>query len=1212
MKRFTLFLVLTALIVGPAMAERVSPETARKVATTFLTNNGAKSNQLVDLSKTAGFPNLYIFSTEESFVIMAADDCVKPILGYSLTGKFVAEDMPENLAWWLQGYNNEIQYAIDNQAKATSEVATVWKDLSEGKPDRAKSEIVVPALIQTRWKQREPFNNLCPTGTATGCVATAMAQLMNYHEWPKPYGIGTHSYTHSTYGLQSADFYQVAYDWDNMEDYYGNGYTSTQAEAVATLLYHCGVSVNMDYGTSGSSALSFDIPHALINYFNYSKTTEYRRRYPDDSTAYWIADIKAELDARRPMEYNGQGNKGGHSFICDGYRTDDYFHFNWGWANNDDGFFTIDNLNPTGYTFNNEQAAVFGIKPAECKVDNPKNFSASLIPGTRNVNLSWNVVSAAVGYKAFRNGILIGTISSGDVTSFIDETIPYGTNIYYLRSLDSEGEMSLPSDYINITVLFPAPTNLTATTTSSGTISLSWDASENAVSYNVYCNDVLHTNVSTPYFEDIHPIPGNNTTYYVKGMDVLGDESDASNSVSVSVPFKSPVVNDLSASMSNQGVSLSWSVPEWCYPQTASNTLSYGSGNVGYLWNSTCYGQLYLADNLTQHVNKTLYKVSTRIQYVGTYTLFIYTHSLNGNPDPNSLADTRVLKCSQGGWIDIPLSHPVFIEENSDLWIVLKQEDTGQSYPVPSFFLSNYDANACYLGSSPTNLYSANSEYKISWFINAYLTDGIYSYNLYNDGVQIAENLSATNYSNIILNNNAANQFVVKTNYYGGEAESNMVGFAKGSIELTSLKLGINDKMTITENSTLAVSDNVINADPDNLILENGAQLIHNSANVQATVKKDITAYSGDEDGWYFIASPVIESITPSESNGFLNGEVGQGNNTYDLYYYDEPNQLWKNYENLSFVIENKKGYLYANGETNGTTLQFSGTLSPSNESITINNLSHSATTLNGFNLVGNPFTCNATIDQDCYVIEGNQVVLATTAPVLAPCEGVMVKATNASSSVTFTKAISAKGTSSKDCFDLVVTQGKANVDRARVRLNDGIGMEKFSLDDKHSQISLWQGGQDFAVAYTNGATEMPVSFLASKNGTYTLTLEAGNFDLDYLHLIDNLTGNDVDLLVTPSYTFEAKYSDYPSRFKLVFASVCEDADSDNENFAFINNGTIVVNQEGTLQIVDLTGRMIYQGDAKHGVSTSGMVSGVYVLRLITADGVKTQKIVVE
>ena len=137
----------------PMMAERVTPETAQKVAKTFLNNNGAKSAQLTDLSRAAGFSNLYIFNGEEGFVVMAADDCVQPILGYSLTGKFVTENMPENIKGWLEGYNDEIQYAIDSKMKASTETTKQWKDLIDGDSKAAKATTVVNALLQTTWDQ---------------------------------------------------------------------------------------------------------------------------------------------------------------------------------------------------------------------------------------------------------------------------------------------------------------------------------------------------------------------------------------------------------------------------------------------------------------------------------------------------------------------------------------------------------------------------------------------------------------------------------------------------------------------------------------------------------------------------------------------------------------------------------------------------------------------------------------------------------------------------------------------------------------------------------------------------------------------------------------------------------------------------------------------------------------------------------------------------
>ena len=371
-----------------------------------------------------------------------------------------------------------------------------------------------------------------------------------------------------------------------------------------------------------------------------------------------------------------------------------------------------------------------------------------------------------------------------------------------------------------------------------------------------------------------------------------------------------------------------------------------------------------------------------------------------------------------------------------------------------------------------------------------------------------------------------------------------------------------------------------------------------------------------------------MENIEPRKGNGFLNGTDEA--NIYDLYYYDEPSHLWKNYETQTFEIEHKKGYLYANGETGGTTLEFVGTLLPSNNAVTISNLSHEATELNGFNLVGNPFACEAIVDKDFYVISENTItMLASTDRTIAPCEGIFVKATNESSSVTFIKANSAKGTNSRNCFDLVIAQkqdkngvstGSTTIDRARVRFGEGIGLEKFSLDDQHSQISLWQNGQDLAVAYVNGSAEMPVNFKASENGTYTLTISAtlnsqlSTLNLNYLHLIDNMTGEDVDLLATPNYTFEAKCSDYPSRFRLVFTAEDENVETvDNETFGFIANGKFQLTKgEGSLSVIDMNGRILKEENQANHIGLDNLSTGIYVVRLITDESIRTQKIIIE
>jgi hypothetical protein len=270
---------------------------------------------------------------------------------------------------------------------------------------------------------------------------------------------------------------------------------------------------------------------------------------------------------------------------------------------------------------------------------------------------------------------------------------------------------------------------------------------------------------------------------------------------------------------------------------------------------------------------------------------------------------------------------------------------------------------------------------------------------------------------------------------------------------------------------------------------------------------------------------------------------------------------------------------------------------------------------LKGFNLIGNPYPCNTTITNDFYIIDGNGVTLAATGSIIAPCEGVFVKATDTDQTVTFSKANSAKGANSKDCFDLVITQGKANIDRARVRFGEGIGMEKYTLDgDKGSKIALWQEGQDFAVAYTNGQDEMPINIKANSDGIYTLNIEANQLELDYLHLIDNLTGNDVDLLATPSYTFEATTSDYASRFRLLFAPA-EEAIDISDNFGFFADGHLHIFNQGNarLQLIDMTGHILlaetFQGNLD---KTLDLVPGVYVVRLISEKDTRSMKIVVD
>ena len=470
-------LILMMLVAEVTMAETVDAGRAHQAATTFLNNNGAQTIGLTNVTSTIGFSNVFVFTTENSFVLIAADDRVQPILGYSLTGRFDIKNMPDNKRAWIEGYSNEIQYAIEHQTRASTEVAQQWHDLVEGTPNTGKATTVVAPLMQTKWNQDYPYNMLCPGGSVTGCVATAMAQIMKYWNYPE-HGIGSHSYTHATYGVLSADFQSTTYNWTNMTNTYHNSSTYAQKLAVATLMYHCGVSVNMNYSPDASSAGSAVVAEALKNYFNYSSETAYytRSEYNDN---VWISMLKADLDLGRPIWYSGTGSGGGHAFVFDGYNSNNYFHVNWGWGGTCNEYYVINNLNPgpggTGSgaygIYNNEQNAVLGIRPSECTANAPTNLTYA--QNGRNVTLSWSAATGASSYKVYCNNNLIGNVSS---TSY-SNIAPYGNSVYYVRSVDSQGRLSLSSNAVTVTVEYPMPVvDDLAATVSGNNVNLSWTA----------------------------------------------------------------------------------------------------------------------------------------------------------------------------------------------------------------------------------------------------------------------------------------------------------------------------------------------------------------------------------------------------------------------------------------------------------------------------------------------------------------------------------------------------------------------------------------------------------------------------------------------------------------------------------------------------------------------------------------------------------------
>ncbi len=413
----------------------------------------------------------------------------------------------------------------------------------------------------------------------------------------------------------------------------------------------------------------------------------------------------------------------------------------------------------------------------------------------------------------------------------------------------------------------------------------------------------------------------------------------------------------------------------------------------------------------------------------------------------------------------------------------------------------------------------------------------------------------------------------------------------------------INANATIA-NGTVAEVNTITIGDNGSITIEEGGQLRHNNTGVEATLNKNITKYTSEKDNYYFMSLPFV-SYDMAHSALFVSSQTGFN---YDFYAFDGTNDLEWIYRPSALTAG--QGFLYANNT--GGEYSLEGVLMPSHEAVDEELNYDTETPLGTWNLVGNPFACNATPSiTDFYVIDGEEVV-ASQLSTVAPLESIMVQATAADQSITFTRASSSKAA---QAITMSLAQADTRdarlVDRAIVRFDESNGLEKFQLNPSHTKVFIPQDGKDYAVVRSDNEGELPVSFKAEHNGRYTFSIAADNVEVHYLHLIDNLTGEDVDLLANPSYSFDAKTTDYESRFKLVFSTSFDTGD----DFAFVSDGNIIIcdaiSSDAGLQIIDMTGRVIWQGSATRSISTQMMSPGVYVLQMVCGNDTKTQKIVV-
>ena len=368
----------------------------------------------------------------------------------------------------------------------------------------------------------------------------------------------------------------------------------------------------------------------------------------------------------------------------------------------------------------------------------------------------------------------------------------------------------------------------------------------------------------------------------------------------------------------------------------------------------------------------------------------------------------------------------------------------------------------------------------------------------------------------------------------------------------------------------------------------------------------DYNQDTNPNDHYYLIASPLAENITPSTITGMTEGE-------YDLYYFDQNGDAeqkeWINCKDVEgFAMENGVGYLYAHDED--IDLTFTGDAYEGDGKVDLV-YEAAASYWNGWNLVGNPFTSEAYANRDYYALQnGKELSLVTDNAAVGAMEGIFVLAAENETEMTFTtEPAGSKGS----MVSLNVSRANRVLDRTVVRFGGDRVLPKFQLRATSTKLYIPMEGKDYAVVSAEGMGEMPVNFRAEKSGSYTISAKGEEVNFTYLHLIDNMTGADVDLLATPSYSFNASTTDYESRFRLLFAT---GSSEDGDNFGFVNGAGNLsiygIEGEATLQVMDVNGRVLstetFSGSYEKSLNVA---AGIYMLRLTNGDNVRVQKMVI-
>lgn len=369
MKRW-LSLILLLIVFAGIVSAQTEIGIIKRVAENFISEKLSEKNMTTphDFRLSQPVPiyngNLFLVTISSGgYVIISGSENAIPVLAYSLDESFPdSESLPCNVNYWLNRYSEQISFLKTNEFSNNKAVLLWSKYAAEDFRIRSDNNMAssVEPLIISKWNQPWPYNGMCPADAqgshghcVTGCVATAMGQLLYYYRFPE-HGLGSYAYYHPDYDSIAANFDTTYYRWNEMLSS-----VNQQNDAIAELLFHQGASVDMDYGPSSSGMWNHKAAYSLQNHFRMGPETVYYFR--DSITLDWDSILIANLDQRKPLYYAGWagvGSESGHAFVCDGYDNPDYFHFNWGWGGSYDGYFYLNTLTPGGSNFNYAQEVI--------------------------------------------------------------------------------------------------------------------------------------------------------------------------------------------------------------------------------------------------------------------------------------------------------------------------------------------------------------------------------------------------------------------------------------------------------------------------------------------------------------------------------------------------------------------------------------------------------------------------------------------------------------------------------------------------------------------------------------------------------------------------------------------------------------------------------------------------------------------------------------